>query len=63
MGNPFKNIKEKALTARSMANRRAKRFVEWQRKGVTPQPLSGDSHVCLNCSTAFTGNFCPRCGQ
>ena len=28
MGNPFKNIKEKALTAWSMANRRAKRFVE-----------------------------------
>ena len=63
MGNPFKNIKEKALTAWNMANRRAKRFAEWQRKGVTPQPLSGDSHVCLNCNTTFTGNFCPRCGQ
>lgn len=63
MGNPFKIIKEKTLTAWRMANRYAARITAWQRKGVTPQPLSGDSHVCLNCNTAFTGNFCPRCGQ
>ncbi len=63
MGNPFKIISEKALTAWRMVSRCAARIAAWQRKGVVPQPLSSGSHVCLNCNTAFTGNFCPRCGQ
>lgn len=63
MQNPFKTIKVKALAAWRIVRAQASRFAAWQRKGVTPQPLSADSHVCLNCRTAFTGNFCPRCGQ
>ena len=63
MQNPFKTIREKALAAWRTVRVQASRFAAWQRKGVTPQPLSADSHVCLNCRTPFTGNFCPRCGQ
>ena len=63
MSNPFKKIAARFISAWQWARQKAARFAAWQRKGVTPQPLSADSHVCLNCRTAFTGNFCPRCGQ
>lgn len=63
MGNPFKTIKEKVVIVQCTLSRFAARFAAWQRRGVTPQPLLTDPHVCLNCNTAFTGNFCPRCGQ
>ena len=43
--------------------RAASRFDAWRRKGVDAQPLSVETHECLNCHETFTGNFCPRCGQ
>lgn len=40
-----------------------RRFREWQKVPYSVEPLSQDDHVCLNCSTEFRGNYCPRCGQ
>ena len=63
MQNPFKKIAVIASRAWRWGRVRASRFAEWQRKGVEAAPLSQDGHECLNCHAAYTGNFCPRCGQ
>lgn len=42
---------------------RLRAFHIWQIRGTVPPPLCGKSCVCKNCGYAFTGNFCPRCGQ
>lgn len=39
---------------------------EKQRKGNHITPLeeeTAESHTCLNCTTQFKGEYCPRCGQ
>lgn len=63
MQNPFKTIARKAVSAWGRVRLAASRFAAWQRRGVEAAPLSQDAHECLNCHTAYTGNFCPRCGQ
>lgn len=34
-----------------------------QIRGEQVPPLSTTEHICKNCGDAFTGNYCPRCGQ
>ena len=63
MRNPFQHIRETIPLAWQGLRRRLTRFIAWQRKGVEAQPLATEPHTCLNCATAFTGNYCPRCGQ
>ena len=59
----LRNAIGKVKSAYANVRNACSRFSAWQRKGVAAQPLSAVTHVCLNCRTAFTGNFCPRCGQ
>ena len=63
MSNSFHSIPTLFSSSWRYLRRGIERLVEWQRKGVEAQPLSEERHVCLNCDTTFTGNFCPRCGQ
>ena len=63
MRKPFQHIQKTVFPAWQGLRRRLTHFTAWQRKGVEAQPLSTEPHTCLNCGTAFTGNYCPRCGQ
>ena len=63
MPNLFSNMAARLKSACLSVRRALSRVAAWQRKGVTAQPLSAESHECLNCHTVFTGNFCSRCGQ
>lgn len=38
-------------------------FRIWQRRPHEVAPITNVTHTCSSCSTEFTGNFCPRCGQ
>lgn len=40
-----------------------RQFREWQERPYEVQPLSQEEHDCATCSTHYTGNYCPRCGQ
>lgn len=39
------------------------RYKNWQKQPYQVAPMSDEEHVCPTCSTDYTGNFCPRCGQ
>lgn len=40
------------------------RFRRWQVRPYVDPPINPDeSTICLNCGDAYTGNYCPRCGQ
>ncbi len=61
------NIKSGAGLRHVSQLRRLAKVRQWYRRNVVAPrpvaPLSDEAHVCLNCEQAFTGNFCPRCGQ
>lgn len=40
-----------------------RQFREWQERPYEVQPMSQEEHDCATCSTHYTGNYCPRCGQ
>ena len=63
MQNIFRNTIKRIKSTYGNIRHALSRLSAWQRKSVEAQPLSAEKHECLNCSTAFTGNFCPRCGQ
>lgn len=63
MQNIFRNTIKRIKSTYGNIRHALSRLSAWQRKSVEAQPLSAEKHECLNCGTAFTGNFCPRCGQ
>ena len=63
MQNIFRNTIKRIKSTYGNIRHALSRLSAWQRKSVEAQPLSAEDHKCLNCGTAFTGNFCPRCGQ
>lgn len=63
MQNIFRNTIKRIKSTYGNIRHALSRLCAWQRKSVEAQPLSAEKHECLNCGTAFTGNFCPRCGQ
>ena len=63
MQNIFRNTIKRIKSTYGNIRHALSRLSAWQRKSVETQPLSAEDHKCLNCGTAFTGNFCPRCGQ
>lgn len=40
-----------------------RQFRVWQERPYEVQPMSQEEHDCATCSTHYTGNYCPRCGQ
>ena len=40
-----------------------RQFREWQERPYEVQPMLQEEHDCATCSTHYTGNYCPRCGQ
>ena len=63
MQNIFRNTIKRIKSTYGNIRHALSRLSAWQRKSVEAQPLSAEKNECLNCGTAFTGNFCPRCGQ
>ena len=40
-----------------------RRYRQWEINPFTYPASDGESHTCANCGQAFSGNFCPNCGQ